>query len=274
MNCPNPNCKATDLPEDARFCPDCGCNIIDFLYQSERQKQREEEAEAERLRVQKEKEEYLRKREEERRKREDEEKKKQEEEKNKLRKEELKKEFEKEVDLTFSKIEPYVTKIEESVEKKWFLGYRFTHAFIDIVLIGLAIGGLVCSFSLILGFMEEVPNPMGIPCAEINLLGAIYFLIGLAINITICAFVLYFLLAICYSFILSPMLLKQYKRIFNKMNCPDEIKDIMNDVFKIGTWEEDNILGWRNKSFGMFSDKVRNGIRWKLRSTPKYHGVC
>lgn len=28
MNCPNPQCKTKDLPNEARFCPNCGTKIL------------------------------------------------------------------------------------------------------------------------------------------------------------------------------------------------------------------------------------------------------
>lgn len=28
MNCPNPNCNTKNLPDDARFCPNCGTELI------------------------------------------------------------------------------------------------------------------------------------------------------------------------------------------------------------------------------------------------------
>ena len=29
MNCPNPQCKTTGIPEDAKFCPNCGALLVE-----------------------------------------------------------------------------------------------------------------------------------------------------------------------------------------------------------------------------------------------------
>lgn len=29
MNCPNPRCKTTGIPEDAKFCPNCGALLVE-----------------------------------------------------------------------------------------------------------------------------------------------------------------------------------------------------------------------------------------------------